>query len=44
VSYIEANEIVPILAQTFPLHQLRDAQEAFLNKNFIGKIGITVAL
>ena len=44
VSYIEANEIVPTLAQTFPLHQLRDAQEAFLNKNFIGKIGISVAL
>ena len=43
VRYIELGEIRPLLAATYPLDQLRTAQEAFLGKSHIGKIGITVA-
>ena len=32
VSYIEAGEISPIVAGTFPLHQLAEAQQAFMEK------------
>ncbi len=42
VSYIEAGEIRPVLAKTYPLHDLRAAQEAFLEKSHIGKIGIVI--
>jgi len=42
VSYIEAGEIRPVVSATFPLKDLRKAQEAFLEKGFVGKIGITV--
>ena len=43
VGYIETGEIRPVLAATYPLDQLRAAQEAFLGKSHVGKIGITVA-
>ena len=43
VRYIEAGEILPVVAAIFPLRELRAAQEAFLEKSFVGKIGITVA-
>jgi len=43
IGYIETGEIRPVLAATYPLEQLRTAQEAFLSKSHIGKIGITVA-
>lgn len=42
VRYIEAGEIRPVVAETHPLSALREAQEAFLKKSFIGKIGITI--
>lgn len=42
VGYIEAEEIRPVLAATWPLHELRAAQEAFLAKSHVGKIGIDV--
>ncbi|WP_342170891.1 zinc-binding dehydrogenase [Hoeflea halophila] len=42
VRYIEKGEIRPLLAATYPLEQLRAAQEKFLAKSHIGKIGITV--
>ncbi|MEE8285198.1 MAG: alcohol dehydrogenase family protein, partial [Gammaproteobacteria bacterium] len=32
VGYIEREEIRPLLAKTFPLHRLRDAQNEFLHK------------
>jgi NADPH:quinone reductase-like Zn-dependent oxidoreductase len=38
VGYIEANEIKPLLAQTFPLQQIGAAQELFLTKKFTGKL------
>jgi len=43
VSYIEAGEIHPMVAETYPLRELRAAQEAFLDKSHTGKIGIVIA-
>ena len=38
VGYIEASEIKPLVAQTFPLKQIGAAQELFLTKKFTGKL------
>ena len=38
VSYIENNEIRPLVAKTFPLDAIGEAQELFLSKKFTGKI------
>ena len=38
VGYIERGEIRPIVAKTFPLEQIAEAQEAFLAKQFTGKL------
>jgi len=43
VRYIEAGNIRPVVAQTYPLQELRAAQEAFLKKSHMGKIGIMVS-
>jgi len=43
VGYIERGEIRPVVAETHPLHDLRQAQEAFLEKSHMGKIGIVIA-
>ncbi len=40
VSYINAGKIKPLLAATYPLEQLREAQTAFEAKQFFGKIVI----
>ena len=42
VGYIEREELRPLLAKTFPLKRLRDAQQAFLRKQHVGNIVITV--
>ncbi|HIP78308.1 MAG TPA: alcohol dehydrogenase [Kiloniellaceae bacterium] len=42
VRYIEGGEIRPTVAQTYALTDLRAAQEAFLTKSHVGKIGIRV--
>lgn len=38
VGYIEAGEIQPTVAMTFPLEEIDAAQEAFLEKKHVGKI------
>lgn len=38
VSYIEDGDISPLLAATYPLEQIADAQRAFLAKRHVGKI------
>jgi NADPH:quinone reductase-like Zn-dependent oxidoreductase len=38
IRYIEKKEITPLLAQTYPLSQLHEAQEAFLQKAHVGKL------
>lgn len=42
ISYIERGEIRPHIGATFPLRDIRDAQEAFLSKKHTGKIVLTV--
>jgi NADPH:quinone reductase-like Zn-dependent oxidoreductase len=41
--YIERGEIKPLLAKTFPLEELREAQTAFLEKQHVGNFVIEVA-
>jgi len=36
ISYIERGEIRPLVARTFPLEQIADAQRAFLEKKHVG--------
>jgi NADPH:quinone reductase-like Zn-dependent oxidoreductase len=36
IGYIERGEVRPLLARTFPLADLRDAQAAFLEKRHVG--------
>lgn len=43
VSTIESGRIQPLLAHTFPLDQLREAQQTFERKQFFGKIVIESA-
>jgi NADPH:quinone reductase-like Zn-dependent oxidoreductase len=38
VSYIERGEIRPLVARTYPLSEIRRAQEDFLAKGFVGKL------
>lgn len=38
VTYIEKGEIKPMIAQSFPLQDIHQAQEVFLAKKFIGKL------
>ena len=42
IRYIEGGEIKPLISQTFDLKDLGSAQEAFIGKSHIGKIGIRV--
>ena len=42
VGYIERGEISPVVAKTFALKDMRQAQEAFLSKRYAGKIGLVV--
>jgi len=42
VALIERGEIKPLVAKTFPLERIADAQEAFQKKGHIGKIVLTV--
>jgi NADPH:quinone reductase-like Zn-dependent oxidoreductase len=38
VGYIERGEVRPLLAATYPLAELRDAQQAFIDKRHTGNI------
>ena len=38
IRYIEAGEIRPVLARTYPLHDIVEAQKDFLNKTYTGKL------
>ena len=38
VRYIEASEVIPALAITYPLAELREAQAAFIAKKHAGNI------
>lgn len=43
VSYVEAGQLRPAIAATYPLRDIKAAQKAFLAKAHVGKIGIVVA-
>jgi NADPH:quinone reductase-like Zn-dependent oxidoreductase len=43
IKRIEANEIVPVVAKTFPLEQLTDAQNFFETKGFTGKLVVDLS-
>jgi NADPH:quinone reductase-like Zn-dependent oxidoreductase len=40
VGYIERGEVKPLLAETFPLHEIREAQQRFLEKKHVGNFVI----
>ncbi len=42
VGYIERGEIRPLLAATWPLEQLRQAQQAFIDKRHVGNMVVTM--
>ncbi|MDA3625341.1 alcohol dehydrogenase family protein [Saccharopolyspora oryzae] len=42
IGHVERGELTPLLAGTYPLHELREAQRAFTAKDFFGKLVITV--
>lgn len=42
VGYIARGEVRPVLAQTFPLERLHDAQRAFIEKKHVGNIVVTM--
>lgn len=43
VGYVERGEIRPVVAATFPLHEIVAAQRLFLAKQHVGKIVLTVS-
>jgi NADPH:quinone reductase-like Zn-dependent oxidoreductase len=42
VTYIERGEIKPMLAMTYPLEKLKEAQQAFIDKRHVGNIVVTI--
>jgi NADPH:quinone reductase-like Zn-dependent oxidoreductase len=42
VGYVERGEIKPVVAGTFPLEELREAEESFLRRDHVGSIVIEV--
>jgi NADPH:quinone reductase-like Zn-dependent oxidoreductase len=42
ITAIEQGHVVPVVAKTFPLEQIADAQTAFLSKKHTGKIVLTL--
>ncbi|ACP25815.1 alcohol dehydrogenase [Sinorhizobium fredii NGR234] len=42
ISYIERGEIRPLVAKTFPLEEIAEAQKAFLSKSIVGKIVLEI--
>jgi len=43
IGQIESGRVKPLVAETFPLSRIRDAQEAFLSKAHVGKIVLTIS-
>ena len=42
VGYVERGEIRPLVARTYPLHRIVQAQRDFLEKGFVGKLVLEV--
>lgn len=43
IRYIEAGELQPMVAQSWPLAQLKEAQQRFVAKDFVGKLVVIPA-
>ncbi len=43
IEHIEQGRIAPLVAETYPLEKIAEAQTAFLAKNHVGKIVLTIA-
>ena len=43
IEHIECGRISPVVAKTFPLEQIADAQTAFMSKNHTGIIVLTIS-
>lgn len=43
ISYLEQAKLTPLIAQTFPLEQIAEAQRYFLKKQYVGKIVLTIS-
>ena len=43
VGRIERKEILPLVAETYPLREIKDAQDAFGKKGHVGKIVLEVS-
>ena len=43
VTLIETGSIKPLVAEVFPLKQIKQAQQTFAEKNYIGKIVLDIA-
>lgn len=42
ISYIESGEVQPVVAASYPLKELRQAQQAFIDKQHSGNIVVTI--
>lgn len=42
VNYINENRLKPVLSKTFPLAEIKAAQEYFQRKSFCGKVAIAI--
>jgi NADPH:quinone reductase-like Zn-dependent oxidoreductase len=40
IAIIESGDIVPVVATTYPLERITDAQRAFQTKSYVGKFVI----
>ncbi|MCK5275266.1 MAG: alcohol dehydrogenase family protein [Alphaproteobacteria bacterium] len=43
IDHIESRRLSPVVAETFPLDQIADAQTTFMSKKHIGKIVLTIS-
>jgi NADPH:quinone reductase-like Zn-dependent oxidoreductase len=42
IEHIECGRVAPVVAETFPLERIADAQVAFMSKKHVGKIVLTL--
>ncbi|MCY1186428.1 putative NAD(P)H quinone oxidoreductase, PIG3 family [compost metagenome] len=42
ISYVESGEIRPVVAKTYPLNEIHQAQEDFLSKAHMGKLVLII--
>jgi NADPH:quinone reductase-like Zn-dependent oxidoreductase len=43
IGYIDRNEIKPLLSRVYPLSEIIEAQQAFLDKKYIGKLVLSIS-